>query len=121
MGSQPKSPSYCPNSRSNFSLVVNQPSQHARRSDPVFEEVVPDGFGMLAGNHGNDSRIREHEQINAAESPNPLSVRKSCRQVGVQDVVDSRTHRIAAVVLLECPAHGVFDGRCDHDLGIHSL
>ena len=32
------------------SLVVNQPSRHAKGSDPVFEEVVPHEQRMLAGN-----------------------------------------------------------------------
>ena len=38
------------------SLVVNQPSRHAKGSDPVFEEVIPHDLRMLAGNLGNNTK-----------------------------------------------------------------
>ena len=38
------------------SLVMNQPSGHVEGSNPVFEEVVPDDFRMLAGNNDIDTK-----------------------------------------------------------------
>ena len=74
------------------SLVVNQPSRYAKRSDPVFEEVVPHDLRMLTGNHGNNTNsacevmnvneaqlvafiFRENKQVNGCRVTNPLSVR----------------------------------------------
>ena len=37
------------------SLVVKQPSRYAKRSDPVFEGVVPHDLRVPAGNHGNNT------------------------------------------------------------------
>ena len=99
-----------------FSVVISQPSRHTTRSNPVFQEVVPDDFRMLAGNHGNDtisarkvenvceaqlvtSIIYKHEQIYGCCVTKLSVCAKSCRQVEVQDDADSRTHRIAAAVL----------------------
>ena len=81
------------------SLVVNQPSRHTKGSNPVFEEVVPDDFRMLDGNHGNDTKkcsqgregffeaqlvaiiIYKHEHINGCCVTKPPICAKSCRQV----------------------------------------
>ena len=56
------------------SLVVNQPSRYAKKSDPVFEKVVPHDLRMLAGNHGNNTRSA-CEVKNVNEAPNSKSVR----------------------------------------------
>ena len=99
------------------SLIVNQPSRHAKRSDPVFEEVVPHDFRMLAGNHGNNTKsacevknvneaqlvafiIRENKQVNGCRVTK-LRLCEVSQASGVQDAADSRTHRIAAEVLRE--------------------
>ena len=79
------------------SLVVHQASRHAKRSNPVFEEVVPDDFRMLAGNYGNDTKsarkndyeaqlvasiIRKHEQINGCCAIKLSVCARACREVG---------------------------------------
>ena len=78
------------------SLVVNQPSRHAKGSDPVFEEVVPHDLRMLAGNHGNNTKsvknvneaqliafiIRENKQVNGCRVAKLSVCAKSCGQVG---------------------------------------
>ena len=81
------------------SLVVNQPSRYAKRSDPVFEEVVPHDLRTLAGNHGNNTKsacevknvneaqvvafiIRENKQVNGCCVTKLAVCAKSRWQVG---------------------------------------
>ena len=94
------SASSCPNSRSNSPpwAYIN-PSRHAKGSDPVFEEVIPDDFRMLAGNGGHDTKssrkveniyeaqlvssiISKHEQIYGCCVAKLSVCAQSCRQVG---------------------------------------
>ena len=50
------------------SLVVNQPSRHAKRSNPVFEEVIPHDLRMLAGDHANNTKSAcEVKNVNEAQ------------------------------------------------------
>ena len=101
------------------SLVVNHPARYAKRSDPVFVEVVPHDLRMLAGNHGNNTKSAcEVKNVNEArlvafiilenKQVNGCRVTKLSLASGVQDAADSRTHRIAAEVLRELQL------RCHH-------
>ena len=91
MGSHPRSSSSCPNSRSN--------SRYAKRSEPVFEKVVPHDLRMLAGNHGNNTKsacevknvneaqlvafiIRQNKQVNGCRVTKLSVCAKSRWQVG---------------------------------------
>ena len=89
------------------SLVVNQPSRHAKGSDPMFKKVIPHDFRMHAGNHGNNTKsTRKVKNVWEAQLATITICENKhingCRVTsGVQDVADSRTHRIAAVALRE--------------------
>ena len=90
------------------SLVVNQPSRYAKKSDPVFD------LRMLAGNHGNNTKSAcEVKNVNEAQlvafsartnrsmAAVSLCLCEVSLASGVQDAAVSRTHRIAAEVLRE--------------------
>ena len=93
------------------SLVVNQPSRYAKRSDPLFEKVVPRNPGNNTKSacevkNVNEAQlvafiIRQNKQVNGCRVTKLSICSKSRRQNGVQDVADSRTPRKAAEVLRE--------------------
>ena len=77
------------------SLVVNQPSRHAKGSDPVFEELIPHDLRMTCWEsrqrackieHVDEAQlvaliICKYEQIDGCCVADSLSVRSRCRQV----------------------------------------
>ena len=79
------------------SLVVIQPSRYAKRSDPVFEKWFHTIFGSAGCLH--DLPIKQTNQWPPCHQT--LCLCEVLPGDGVQDVADSRTHRIAAEVLRE--------------------
>ena len=118
MRSHTMSSSFCPNSRSNFPpWSQNEPSRNAKRSNPVFEQMIPYHLRMLAMNHDNDTKsagkvdnghgaqlvssiIEKHEQIDGC-CQQTLCLCEVVQASRVQDDADSHTLRISAAVLRE--------------------